>query len=111
MQMLKEHQASVHCISSVCVGNESWVVGASTDGSVHVFYARDAGEFERKQTISLKTRYALAMAMTVIPDTRVPLLAIGNVGCEILIFTLDESRNVCKCIFMYSLGSLCKKSH
>ncbi|KAJ7129752.1 WD40-repeat-containing domain protein [Mycena epipterygia] len=91
-------QAHTQAISSLCVHNKSLATGAS-DGTVKIWkIAADTGmlgfrkrtcldELEEVQLLSLHGKYALALAMTTLPQSQVEILAIAGTDRNIQIWT------------------------
>ncbi|KAJ7638755.1 WD40-repeat-containing domain protein [Roridomyces roridus] len=78
--------AHKQAISSLCVHGECLATGSS-DGTVKIWKFGASDELEEVQTLSLNGRYALALAMTILPRSNVELLAIAGTDKNIQIWT------------------------
>ncbi|KAF8195964.1 WD40 repeat-like protein [Mycena galopus ATCC 62051] len=79
-------QAHAEAISSLCAYNKCLATGAS-DGTVKIWkIASDADELEEIQVLSLNGKYPLALAMTVLPQSKVEILAIAGTDRNVQIW-------------------------
>ncbi|KAJ7283716.1 WD40-repeat-containing domain protein [Mycena rebaudengoi] len=79
--------AHSQAIASLCVHHECLLTGAS-DGTVKVWkFAPDTDELKEVQVLSMQGKYPLALAMTVLPQSKVEILAIAGTDRNIQIWT------------------------
>ncbi|KAJ7368239.1 WD40-repeat-containing domain protein [Mycena albidolilacea] len=80
-------KAHAQAISSLCAYNECLATGAS-DGTVKIWkIASDSDELEQTQILSLNGKYPLALAMTVLPQSKVEILAVAGTDRNVQIWT------------------------
>ncbi|KAK7061666.1 Elongator complex protein [Favolaschia claudopus] len=80
-------EAHTQAISCLCAYNQCIATGSS-DGSVKIWkFASDSDELVETQLLSLHGKYPLAIAMTLLPNSRADVLAIAGTDRNVQIWT------------------------
>nr|XP_058967609.1 elongator complex protein 2-like [Pocillopora verrucosa]XP_058967610.1 elongator complex protein 2-like [Pocillopora verrucosa] len=98
--VLEGHQGAVNAVAAVILpvsdnsrATRTIIVSASADSSVRIWERKQTeGNFTCLQTVSYGNGFILAVAISLLPGTSVPVIACGGEDCKVHLFTEKDNK-------------------